>query len=398
MAQPNYKGIQIEPESTRIQHLVLDTTPFFHIDNLLKYSENLYTVPEVIEEIQNRDLRRSILERIQLNVLPIKITQPDQPSLEFVVNFSKTSGDFAFLSKTDLKVLALALSLKKRFSYEEQVDDISIKQLEVQVGSEKSDLKNPDDHKETTEQDNLNVIEESLQGLSIEQKNGDEKTQSSDTPQSNTPNEEKDDDEGWITPKNIQRYKNRSFSQNTNVIPKELMVACMTADFTVQNILMQFQIHIISVNGLLIKQVQTWLLRCHACFKITKQMDKQFCPSCGSPSLIRTSYSVDDQGNAKIYLKKNFQYRLRGTKYPVPKPQGGKHHQEMIFREDQKEYLKARKTQNIQLKKFAKQEPFESPDYLPGLLMNSKQRSSILTEIPIGYGRKNPNAFRKARK
>jgi len=46
----------------------------------------------------------------------------------------------------------------------------------------------------------------------------------------------------------------------------------------------------------------------------TTDMSKKFCPQCGHDTLIRTSVSIDKYGNKVYHLKKNFNYRLRGTK------------------------------------------------------------------------------------
>jgi len=43
-------------------------------------------------------------------------------------------------------------------------------------------------------------------------------------------------------------------------------------------------------------------------------MSKQFCPTCGNNTLIKTSCSIDENGVLHYHLKKNFQYRLKGTK------------------------------------------------------------------------------------
>ena len=48
--------------------------------------------------------------------------------------------------------------------------------------------------------------------------------------------------------------------------------------------------------------------------RVTTNMEKKFCPNCGNATLIRTSASTDANGNVTYYLKKNFQYNLRGTK------------------------------------------------------------------------------------
>ncbi|KAF4595987.1 UPF0271 protein [Ophiocordyceps camponoti-floridani] len=72
-----------------------------------------------------------------------------------------------------------------------------------------------------------------------------------------------------------------------------------------------------------ITQLKSWILRCHGCFATTKQMDRQFCPSCGQPTLLRASCSTDQHGVFTIHLKKNFQWNKRGNVYSVPKPVHG---------------------------------------------------------------------------
>src|ERR1700761_8309030 len=83
-----------------------------------------------------------------------------------------------------------------------------------------------------------------------------------------------DDDCGeWITPSNVALHKSRAL----NLVPsvdgassetyEAVKVACMTADFAVQNVLLQMGLDLVDVNGLRISSVKNWLLRCHACFK-----------------------------------------------------------------------------------------------------------------------------------
>jgi RNA-binding protein NOB1 len=43
-------------------------------------------------------------------------------------------------------------------------------------------------------------------------------------------------------------------------------------------------------------------------------MDRQFCPYCGNNTLNRVTASVDADGNLNIYLKRNYQYNIRGTR------------------------------------------------------------------------------------
>lgn len=37
--------------------------------------------------------------------------------------------------------------------------------------------------------------------------------------------------------------------------------------FCVQNVLIQMGLHVLSVNGMVIRQARNYVLRCHACFK-----------------------------------------------------------------------------------------------------------------------------------
>lgn len=109
-----------------------------------------------------------------------------------------------------------------------------------------------------------------------------------------------DDGEGeWITPANVDIYKSRALElfpsddtsdpfttvsgkkgkghgrrktqqgdANANGAPKaQIGVGCMTADFAMQNVLLQMDLSLVGIEGKRIEKVKTWVLRCHACFK-----------------------------------------------------------------------------------------------------------------------------------
>jgi RNA-binding protein NOB1 len=130
-------------------------------------------------------------------------------------------------------------------------------------------------------------------------------------------------------------------------------------------------------------------------------MDKQFCPSCGQPTLTRTSCSTDEHGNFKLHLKKNFQWNNRGNVYSVPKPvhgssngrlaknAGGKNNwgTNLILAEDQKEFTRAETEQKRQRKK-----DIMDQDYLPDILTG--HRSGGGGKIRVGAGR-NVNSKKK---
>jgi RNA-binding protein NOB1 len=103
------------------------------------------------------------------------------------------------------------------------------------------------------------------------------------------------DGEGeWITSANISSHKARDLglitaadeapsvaspavvapeAQQTRTKGKKgkgkarMTVACMTGDYAVQNVLLQMNLALVSIEGARIEKVKSWVLRCHACMK-----------------------------------------------------------------------------------------------------------------------------------
>lgn len=119
----------------------------------------------------------------------------------------------------------------------------------------------------------------------------------------------------------------------------------------------------------------------------------------------------------ELHLKKNFQYKLRGTKYSIPAPRPGSAKtgsgEGLILREDQLEYMRAKKRADGKRERDEQRMlkglvdkgsdggvavgSWSDPDWIPGILGGSKAgRSGSKDGMPqIGYGRKNPNERRK---
>jgi len=57
-------------------------------------------------------------------------------------------------------------------------------------------------------------------------------------------------------------------------------VASVTADFAMQNVILQMGLRLVAPNGMRIKQLSRWVLRCSACFKITKVSRAVLCCRC----------------------------------------------------------------------------------------------------------------------
>lgn len=390
----------------KVETLILDAGPIIKLGTKVKdYANQFITVPEVIREVRDRQARQ------QLAIFPfeIQVRVPSEEAFKAVVAFSKLTGDYAALSSVDLKVLALTYMVEKEKCGIEHLRTEPVK-AQVQVGAaqqrslpkqgspkggkveakltkdqpkvtstnliekEASKLKKPTNPSEV-------AIVQNLEKLSLSKA---ENTSSEESDP--TEHEESDDSDGeWITPQNLKLKQMESLGQlKKGDEVKVRKVGCITTDYAMQSVILQMNLALVSVEGLMIKHLNSYVMRCHACFKVTTNLTKQFCPSCGGPTLIRTSCSVGEDGVVKYYLKKNFRYNLRGIRYSIPTPKGGHINTDLILCEDTKEYQRALK--NYLHRKEAN---LFDPDYLPGILTGKHAKGS---HPPIiGYGRRNPN-------
>jgi len=63
-------------------------------------------------------------------------------------------------------------------------------------------------------------------------------------------------------------------------------------------------------------------------------IEKVFCPHCGYSTLEKVSYTIDEEGNPSYNLPRG-KRSLRGTKYPLPVPKGGRNNKDLILCEQQ---------------------------------------------------------------
>ncbi len=81
---------------------------------------------------------------------------------------------------------------------------------------------------------------------------------------------------------------------------------------------MQMGIPLLSVDGMLIKRVKSYILECYTCLKICRDNTKQFCPICGNSSLVRVTCSFNLDGSFVLYRRKGYRPNLRGKRvFPV---------------------------------------------------------------------------------
>ncbi|KAJ2822263.1 20S-pre-rRNA D-site endonuclease nob1 [Coemansia sp. 'formosensis'] len=216
----------------------------------------------------------------------------------------------------------------------------------------------------------------------------------------------------WITPQNVKQKQavsamgmKEAHGGNTRGVTK---VACVTSDFAMQNVMLKMGISLVTPDGVAINRLSTWVLRCHACFHLTGDMGRQFCPSCGHPTLRRCSVTTGTNGRLQVHLKANYKYNLRGTVYSIPKATGGQHSKrDVITREDDKVYMRAmnyRKAMDAKSNAgLSGANSLFDPDFMPGLLQggyaSSNKGYGIATDargMPmVGRNCKNPNTVRK---
>ena len=171
----------------------------------------------------------------------------------------------------------------------------------------------------------------------------------------------------------------------------------MTTDFAMQNVLLQINLNLLSpATCKRIAHLKQTILRCHGCFLTTKEMNKQFCPRCGQPTLTRVSCTTNDRGEVKLHLKANMQWNNRGNVFSIPKPVSGTANQKwqgprhgggqdgwgsnLVLAEDQKEYVRA-----MASGKRAKDKDLMDEDYLPNILTGDRNRGG--GRVKVGAGR-----------
>ncbi|XP_043259737.1 RNA-binding protein NOB1 [Colletes gigas] len=120
-------------ENQKIQYLVVDTSAFIRNASLQDIGLNIITEQDVVNEVTNkRQLRRLV-------VLPYDLTiqNAHTENIKFVTEFAKKTGDYASLSVTDIKVIALTYQLEKEKvgTNHLRTDPIMVKTVDTSVTS-----------------------------------------------------------------------------------------------------------------------------------------------------------------------------------------------------------------------------------------------------------------------
>merc|ERR1719223_453151 len=221
-----------------------------------------------------------------------------------------------------------------------------------------------------------------------------------------------DDGEGWVTSTqeisamkasgNLDPFGGRKQSRESK--PQENLpsigerTACATTDFAMQNVILQMNLELLSVDGVKVRKLKSWVQRCGACFKVYTENDTKrlFCDRCGSDSIQRIAASLDVKtGRLRLHLSKKYKNSKRGTQFTLPKPGNGNRFMgDLLLAEDQLMYG----AWNQRVKKTKSKKEAES--IFGADIASTVGCHSDLTkraDIKVGFGKKNPNASKFGR-
>eukprot|EP00741_Cyanophora_paradoxa_P017373 tig00020964_g16782.t1 len=423
------------------RQIVVDANAVIKGIKLERLNAKLVTVSEVLGEVRDKEARG------QLALLPVDVQtrEPSEDAMKAVVAFAKKTGDFPILSMTDLRLLALLYTLEREMhgSVEHlrteprpppkyNLDDPAEKgaraggaapmpgwgdgggdnwddgKEEAQAGGEAAG------HEEGEEEEGEDEEEAEAEASGAGASSSDPAPAPATAPAEGEAKEgeaegakegegeaaaaEDDDDEGgWITPDNIRGTWGGTNpwlpggAGRVSELDAGLKVACITSDYAMQNVILQMGMKLVSFDGLQVTDLKRFVLRCHACWKVTNQMERKFCEKCGNSTLVRVSMRVASDGSV-LYYNSRRPYNLRGTKFPLPLPKGGRNAADPILCEDElrmrKHLLRGRKRDGT--------DPLASYDekYLAGL--DGRRTAPGGPNVMIGGpGKRNPNEVRR---
>lgn len=357
------------PSIPQYTHLIVDTNAIITGIALYGLAENYWTVSEVLNEIRDEKARQT------LSLLPYKLTTrtPNEESIQAIKDFATKTGDIRALSKADILLLALSYQIEKEnngiafirteppntatllgrprnlFGTDTVIStsssSLSLSTSTSTTTTTTATAATTANHTDTTTE----AVQQQLENITLAE------TTETSTPTTTEP-DVYDDGEGiWIGPSgitpeittkegqlawkphipsssstSISNIKNTNKEDNDDMSTVDrVLVACMTTDFAMQNVLLQMGLLLTSHSGKIIDTVKQWVLKCDACFGIfpisaTHTEHNLFCKQCGNATLARLGVTLGADGTPRYHYKKNRVVNTRGTIYALPNPKGGR--------------------------------------------------------------------------
>ena len=226
--------------------------------------------------------------------------------------------------------------------------------------------------------------------------------------------EVEDDGEGWVTTiTDIRKMKSAGRLDPTTAPadldqkqakrpagpPTSQRAACATTDFAMQNVILQMNLELLSVDGIKIRKLKSWVSRCGACFTVYSNESnggnkRLFCARCGSDMMQRVACSVDSKtGRLRLHLSKKYKTSLRGTKFSLPKAGSNNRFQgDLLLREDQ--MMMGAWNQKVKKLSGGKSRTSAQSIFGSDLASNVGCHAKLVNsdDLRVGFGRRNPNA------
>ncbi|KAF8822629.1 Nin one binding (NOB1) Zn-ribbon family protein [Cardiosporidium cionae] len=408
------------------EQVVLDTGVFIRLKRIENLGNKFFCTPSVAAEIRDHHARRHV------SLLPhsLNVLSPSKECIDFVEKFSALTGDRGFLSSTDIEVIALTLMLQRNTGNVTELREspLSITTIDNTLEqSQKVHKYTPDELFQNNRNGTRTCSEEKIANASVSDYMNEEGSAANLTStqlineydlqlednlvteetedqsqsvyiESNSNISSSSDDEGeWITSENLHRFGSHV---RENV---RMEVACMTTDFSIQNVLLQIGLHILSFDGYRIMSVKLWGLVCRGCQFFERDSSRKFCSRCGNDCVDRVSFIIDHMGQRCLHDNKK-RTNLRGTVYSLPKPSRGRK-KELILAEDQlmmgglhrelKHKMKLYETEKAAKNPFnedatVNQKGWWYRSHLP----SGKMAVQGAPKVVIGMGKGNPNSNR----
>ena len=208
---------------------------------------------------------------------------------------------------------------------------------------------------------------------------------------------EEADDLPWVTVENLKATQRTDPNRRVMALDASTKVACLTTDFAMQSVLVQMGLKLMGADGMLMRSVKHWVLRCSGCFTLQATLESQFCSKCGNTSLVRLISILQSNGARRVLPEEGAPARVRstnvrGTKFPMPKPESGRRAKNLILAEDQL----AEAQEKLRRQGKAKVRDVFDPDYsLDDHFGRTKKGFNGGHELKVGYGKRaNPNDVR----
>eukprot|EP00796_Vickermania_ingenoplastis_P011059 gene11059-7690_t len=370
-----HSSTHLVPEYTK-GLLIIDANAIIKgMDNLLSVADVLVTTPQVVAELKDSSAR-ALLERLPYR---LHLLEPSKAALEMVVDCAEKTGDFGVLSRTDIRLCALAYDCAAAKSALNPPIRPTAAVREVQSGA---DVRVMTEAVSESDSDDEEEAEEAGEEVEVDS-----------------------DEEGWITPANLHQGQH-DIDRLAETKAMETFtggVACVTSDYAMQNVLLHLGVPLVGTNGMCVSELRLWLLRCTACFAVVTDTTRQFCPKCGSgDTLRRVHYVINDKGEKQLFI--NFKRRLntRGTIYNLPKPRGGKHgtNRLLVLREDQLAHvIRGTSAAALKAKQAMRSNQHTVDDDLAmfGAPVKQKKRDLAAPRMTSSYHKYNVNEKKKVR-